>query len=54
MSAIIHNSVEMYHLRVKTDSGEVRCVAVEGLIVPVRATFDTAAKLAAVQEILES
>lgn len=43
---------EIYQLRVKTDTGTVRSVAVEGFAVPVRAVFDEAEKLAAVRGIL--
>jgi Uma2 family endonuclease len=43
---------EAYQLRVKTNTGTVRSVAVEGFTVPVRAVFDEAEKLAAVREIL--
>ncbi|MEE8391341.1 MAG: Uma2 family endonuclease [Anaerolineae bacterium] len=43
---------EAYQLRVKTDTGMVRSIAVEGLAVPVRAVFDEAEKIAAVREIL--
>lgn len=45
---------ENYHLHVKTDSGELQCRVIGGLYIPVRAAFDTDAKLAAVQAILES
>jgi Uma2 family endonuclease len=43
---------ESYHLHVKTDTGTVRSVAVKGFAIPVRAVFDEASKLAAVQAIL--
>ena len=45
---------EAYQLHVKTDTGTVRSVAVAGFAVPVRAVFDEAAKLAAVQAILDA
>lgn len=43
---------DTYRLHVKTDTGTLRSVAVEGFTVPVRAVFDEAGKLAAVREIL--
>ena len=43
---------EIYQLRVKTDTGTVRSVAVKGFAVPVCAVFDEAEKLAAVRRIL--
>ena len=43
---------EAYQLRVKTDTGIMRSIAVEGLAVPVRAVFDEAEKITTVQEIL--
>jgi Uma2 family endonuclease len=45
---------EGYHLRVKTNTGVVQSVAIEGLTVPVRAAFDEAEKLAAVRAMLEN
>lgn len=45
---------EAYQLRFKADTGIVRSIAVEGLIVPVRAIFDEAERLLAVREILQS
>jgi Uma2 family endonuclease len=43
---------EAYQLHVKTDSGTLRSVAVEGFTVPVRAVFDEAEKLATAREII--
>jgi Uma2 family endonuclease len=43
---------EAYQLHVKTNTGTVRSVAVEGFAVPVRAVFDEGEKLSAVWEIL--
>jgi Uma2 family endonuclease len=45
---------ETYQLRIKTDTGTVRSITVEGFAVSVRAVFDEAEKIAAVHEILES
>jgi Uma2 family endonuclease len=41
-----------YHLHVKTDTGTIRSTAIEGFAIPVRAIFDQAEKIAAVQAIL--
>jgi Uma2 family endonuclease len=43
---------ESYRLRVKTNTGIVQSVAIEGLTVPVRAAFDEVEKLAAVRVML--
>jgi hypothetical protein len=41
-------------LRVKTDSGVIRGVVLEGFVLPVRAVFDEAKMLAVLQAILSS
>lgn len=43
---------EVYQLRIKTDSGIVRSTVIEGLVLPVRAIFDEAEMLKALQAIL--
>jgi Uma2 family endonuclease len=45
---------ESYRLRIKTDTGTVRSVAIKGFAIPVRAVFDEAARLAAIQAILDA
>jgi Uma2 family endonuclease len=45
---------ETYQLHVKTNTGTVRSVAVEGFSVPVRAVLDEGEKLSAVREILSA
>ncbi len=43
---------DTYQLHVKTNTGAVDSISIEGLSIPVRAIFDETAKLAAVQDIL--
>jgi Uma2 family endonuclease len=45
---------ESYRLRIKTDTGIVRSVAIKGFAIPVRAVFDETARLAAIQAILDA
>ena len=41
-----------YELRLKSDTGEVKCEAIAGLVVPVRALFDSAANQVFVRQVL--
>lgn len=45
---------EAYQLRTKADSGVIRSAVIERFVLPVRAVFDEAEMLAALQAILSS
>jgi len=49
---LLDEPAEAYRLAMKSASGEIASVAVDGLVLPVRAVFDDAAALAALRAIL--
>lgn len=45
---------EIYQLRVKSDTGVIRSLVLEGFAIPIRAAFDEAEKIAALEAILSN